>query len=193
MPVVAGRERRLFEHITVGRWCRFADWVRSIHPQAARNSLCFATLFTNEQLLELVDGHYSGTLTEEMMLMCCYDLLRGVVMMNMAFGLHLRVFYNSKQTPFPPFRNEQYIDLIRTVKKVTSAALIYTHMEDFHSQLLDIRVVESLHFILDWIQCRSGKTLIELADECVKGYNPAEYQEMVLRGTDMAHLLPTYF
>ncbi len=126
MPVVEPRES--FEHLSAGRWGRFADWVRSIHPMTALNSLSFASLFLNEQLLELIEGHLNDRLDEDSVLMCCYDILRGVVMTNLAYGYHLRVFYNSRNMPLPPFRPSQYMQLIKAIKSVTSAAMIYAHM-----------------------------------------------------------------
>jgi hypothetical protein len=99
------------------------------------------------------------------------------------------VSYHSKNPPYPDFRFAKYIDLIRAMRKLSNYALFKAISENPNRiPFLEMQTTDVLHEILVWIQYRSHKNLIELADECMKVFTPDTYEEKVRTGRTMANI-----
>ena len=187
MPVPV--HRNPMENISVGRWKEFAEWVRDLSLVNNVTDFSYAILYLNATVTDMIEQHFEHNLTQEGALLSCCEILRGIVMANISFGAPLEVSYHSKSPPYPDFRFAKYIDLIRAMRKLSNYALFKAISENPNRiPFLEMQTTDVLHEILVWIQYRSHRNLIELADECMKVFTPDTYEEKVRTGRTMANI-----
>jgi hypothetical protein len=187
MPVPV--QRNPLENISVGRWKEFSEWVRELSLANNVTDFSYAILYLNATVMDMIEQHFEHNLTQEGTILSCCEILRGILMANISFGAPLEVSYHSKSPPYPDFRFAKYIDLLGAMRKLSNYALFKAISENPNRiHFLEMQTMDVLHEVLEWIQYRSHKNLVELADECMRVFTPNMYEERVKAGRTMANI-----